>query len=72
MTKVRFKLDIDKTEALRYYQGHARFVIVTAENGQRLQFLAKHIRAFIEPDGLHGDFSITFDSNNKLIEIKRI
>ena len=72
MTELRFRLDISKAEALRYYQGQARFVIVTAENGQRLQFPAEHIRSFIGSNGLQGYFSIKFDDNNKLIGIKRV
>lgn len=66
-----FSISLTRDQALRYYQGHARFVIVRADNGQRVQFPAEHLRPFIGSDGVHGRFSIEFDSNNKLIGLKR-
>ncbi|NQY26374.1 MAG: DUF2835 domain-containing protein [Piscirickettsiaceae bacterium] len=71
-TEIRFYLNLSQEQALKYYQGSARFVVVTAENGQRIQFPAEHIRSFIGTSGIQGWFSITFDKNNKLIDIKRI
>ena len=70
--KLRFRLNLPPEEALRYYQGNARFVIVTAESGQRIQFPAEHIRPFIDQSGVQGYFSIQFDDNNKLLELRRI
>ena len=71
-TEIRFNLNLSKEQALRYYQGSARFVVVTAENGKRIQFPAEHIRSFIGASGIQGRFSIEFDGNNKLITIRRI
>ena len=69
---VRFKLNISRDEALRYYHGTARNVIVQAENGQRLQFPAEHIRQFIDHLGVNGVFSIRFNEDNKLIDFQRV
>lgn len=69
---VRFRLNISRDEALRYYHGTARNVIVHAENGQRLQFPAEHIRQFIDHLGVNGVFKIEFDANNKLLDLQRI
>ncbi len=71
-TTLRFSLHISQEEALRYYQGSAKSVVVRAENGQRLQFPAEHIRPFIDQKGVQGIFSISFDNDNKLIGLKRI
>jgi hypothetical protein len=38
--ELRFILDMTREEALNYYQGHIRFIVVTAKNGQRIQFPA--------------------------------
>lgn len=70
--KLHFTLNLPPEQALRYYQGNARFVVVTAENGQRIQFPAEHIRPFIDQSGVQGYFSIQFDDNNKLLELRRI
>ncbi|MDH5358226.1 MAG: DUF2835 domain-containing protein [Gammaproteobacteria bacterium] len=71
-TELRFRLKLTQEQALRYYQGSARAVVVRAENGQRVQFPAEHIRQFIDQDGVQGYFSIQFDDNQKLIGIKRL
>lgn len=71
-SELRFYLNISREQALRYYQGVARVVTVTTTTGQKLQFPAEHIRSFIEQNGISGQFSIQFDDNNKLIDLKRI
>lgn len=72
MTRLRFRMNLNAQQALRYYQGMARTVIVTAETGQKLSFPAEHIRQFVDSSGVNGLFSIEFDDNNKLIGIKRL
>jgi hypothetical protein len=69
---VQFRLNISRDEALRYYHGKARNVIVNADNGQRLQFPAEHIRQFIDHLGVNGVFSIRFSEDNKLIDFQRV
>lgn len=71
-TELQFYLDIDREQALRYYQGTARVVIVTTTNGQQLQFPAEHIRSFVDQNGIQGHFSIQFDQDNKMIGLKRL
>jgi len=71
-TTLRFRLNIPREEAMRYYNGTVRFVMAQADNGQRLQFPAEHIRSFITQSGVQGVFSISFDDNHKMIGIKRI
>ncbi len=70
--ELRFYLNISREQALRYYQGTARAVVVTTTSGQKLQFPAEQIRPFIEQNGISGQFSIQFDSNNKLIGLRRV
>ncbi|MBL1319768.1 MAG: DUF2835 domain-containing protein [Methylophaga sp.] len=70
--ELRFSLNISREQALRYYQGTAKVVMVTAETGQKLQFPAEHLRPFIDQKGIWGQFSIQFDKDNKLIGLNRI
>jgi hypothetical protein len=72
MMELQFSLNISREQALRYYQGSARTVIVTAVTGQKLQFPAEHIRSFIDQNGIQGEFRIQFDKDNKLIGLNRI
>lgn len=72
MTELRFRLNLPREEALRYYQGQASTVIVRAHTGQTISFPAQHIRPFIDARGVNGVFCIRFDSNNKLQSLERI
>lgn len=70
--ELHFWLSVTREQALRYYEGNARVVSVVAKNGQRIQFPAENIRPFINENGVEGHFSIQYDNNHKLIEIKQI
>ncbi len=70
-TELFFSLNVSREQALLYYQGIARAVIVTTVNGQKLQFPAEHIRPFIDQNGIQGNFRIQFDGDNKLIGLSR-
>lgn len=71
-TELQFRMKLTREQALRYYQGSARSVIVTATNGQRIQFPVEHIRPFIDQNGIQGYFAIQFDDSHKLIGLKRL
>jgi len=70
--KLRFRMYLSASEAERYYRGTARFVVVQAETGQKIQFPAQHIRPFIDQYGVKGYFSIEFDDNHKLLSLKKL
>ncbi len=72
MRQVRFTLHISADEILRYYQGRAGMVSVTADGGMRLQFPAASLRRFVTREGIHGRFVIRFDEGNRLLGIERI
>lgn len=70
--ELRFRMHLSASEAERYYRGTARFVIVKAESGQKIQFPAEHIRPFIDQQGVRGYFSIVFDDNHKLVSLTKL
>lgn len=70
MQRMIFNLHISPEQYQRYYLGNAKAVIVQTEDGRRLQFPASNLQKFVSREGIHGRFEITFDSNNKIIEIK--
>lgn len=70
--KVRFTLHIPAHEYQQYYSGSARDVIVTASDGRNIQFPANILRSFVGHDGIHGEFVIEFDDNNKFIAINKL
>ena len=69
---MRFSLRLKAEEYQRYYQGSAKAVIVTAEDGRTLRFPANALQKFITHEGISGRFEILFDESNKMAEINRI
>ena len=68
---LNFTLHLSQQEFLQFYQGSAKSVRVEVESGQVIEFPAEAIRQFVEHSGVHGQFSIFFDANYKLIKITR-
>jgi len=72
MNEVRFCLSISTQDFLAYYKGVARYVVVHVEDGRTLQLPASVLRRFLVSDGIYGEFSVRFDDNNKLQDIRRL
>ncbi|QFY89387.1 DUF2835 domain-containing protein [Magnetovirga frankeli] len=70
--QIRFWLFISAAEFLRYYQGEAAIVTVTAEDGRRIRFPARHLRDFITHEGIYGRFELRLDKNNRFIDLKKL
>jgi len=71
MNEVRFRLEINVQEYLRYYQGEVNSVIVST-GGKTIQFPASALQKHVDQNGVNGSFRIFFDSNNKMISMERI
>ncbi len=71
-SSIRFRLAISAEDYLAYYQGSAQAVVARSDDNKTVRFPASAIRKFVTHDGVFGRFEITFDENNKLIEIQRI
>ena len=65
MRAAHFYLKLRPEELLEYYQGHKRFVRVSTYEGYSIQFRAEHLRAWVTSAGIHGEFEIRFDDQNK-------
>ncbi len=72
MNQIRFYLNLSAEKYLNYYQGAARAVSVRSVDGRRVEFPAEHLRRFVTHDGVHGEFILKFDANNKFIGLERI
>jgi len=67
MRTAHFYLKLRPEELLEYYQGHKRFVRVSTYEGYSIQFRAEHLRTWVTPAGIHGEFEIRFDDHNKFV-----
>lgn len=72
MNEIRFSLSITPERYLTYYQGAAQQVSVRAHDGRRLQFPASVLRPYVSHEGIHGEFAIQFDANNRFQGIRRV
>ena len=68
----RFRISLTAERFLRYYQGHARAVLVRAEDGSRIQLPASRLRPFVASDGIHGRFELEIDEDNRFVGIRRL
>jgi len=67
-----FYLDLTHDEVLGYYKGHYRSIRTLTVDDVRIEFPVTAIKPFIMENGIHGLFSIEFDSNNKLLAVKKV
>lgn len=72
MTKYDFTLHLSADDYLQYYEGLATAIQVRSHCGKLIRFPAEKMREFVLKDGIHGDFSIKLDRNNKFISVKRV
>ena len=61
MQSMSFTLSLSAEKYQSYYQGAAKTVIVTADDGRTLRFPANALQKFITHDGVAGRFEILFD-----------
>lgn len=71
-SEFQFSLDISRQKYLNYYAGNATTVQVHTNQGLLIQFPASALKPWVTHQGIHGFFSISFDANNKLIELTQL
>jgi hypothetical protein len=68
---ISFTLAISADSYKAYYQGQVQAIQVQSHDGRSIRFPANAIRQFVTPDGVHGEFELQVDANNKLLGITR-
>ena len=72
MNEITFNIKISSTEYLKFYQGNTTWVNIVADDGRRIKLPAKHLRRFLDHNGISGHFKMTFDDNNTMIKLERV
>ncbi|GAK83228.1 hypothetical protein JCM19238_776 [Vibrio ponticus] len=70
MNQYYFSLNIPYQTFLAHYNGAASSVMVTTDNGLRIQLPATRFRPFLSQIGLKGRFRLTTDQNNKFLKLE--
>jgi hypothetical protein len=72
MPVVRIRLAISPEQFLEWYRGTARDVIARTDESLTVQFPANVLQRFVTPEGIHGQFLLTFDDHHRFVRIERI
>ena len=72
VNEVRFDLHISAEDYLSYYQGVAKYVMVTTYGGNSVQFSAHLLRPFVRHDGVHGQFILRYDQGHKFVGLEKV
>lgn len=64
-------INVSYAQCERIYRQGGDTVIVSTLEGVRVQLPSKNLRQFIGPDGIHGQFILVINAQNKIIELKR-
>lgn len=70
MNQYYFSLNIPYQTFLAHYNGAASSVMVTTDNGLRIQLPATRFRPLLSQIGLKGRFRLTIDQNNKFLKLE--
>ncbi|WP_395343095.1 DUF2835 family protein [Ningiella sp. W23] len=66
-----FSISMSYIECQDMYADQIKYVIVTADSGERVQLPKENLRRFLLPTGIHGRFAMEVNSKNKLIRLER-
>jgi hypothetical protein len=63
-------LSVEKTESI--YQGQIKYIVVTTDEGLKLQLPATNFKPFVTANGILGRFLVETNEQNRLQRIDRI
>ena len=66
-----FNLNLSSEDFLLYYQGVINTIVVTTENGLRVEFPAMHLRRYFLSGGIKGRFCLK-TKDNKFLSLDKI
>ncbi len=72
MHQITVDLSITADEWLKVYRGSARVVRARARDGRHVRFPANLLARFLQRDGIRGSYLITFDEQNRFVEIQEL
>lgn len=67
-----FSLDVSYTECQSLYSGLFYDVVLTSENGTRVQVPINLLKKHIDSRGIFGRFRLLTDQNNKAVAFERL
>ncbi|WP_434360681.1 DUF2835 domain-containing protein [Parasalinivibrio latis] len=72
MKQYYFRISVSYSDYQNYYSGHASSVLVTTDEGLRIQLPASHFRPYLTYSGIRGRFRLITDNYNKFQSLELI
>lgn len=72
MRRYFFNAMLSAEQCYGYYRGEIRYVVVTADNGERVQLSFRHFQRFIDPLGIRGRFRLTVTEEGAFVKLEKI
>lgn len=69
---LRFHLNLSYDQYLSVYQGIAKTISVTADDGRRIVFPAGNMQRFLNKSGIQGHFEMELSAQNKFLGLKKL
>ena len=67
-----FNLRLSEQKTKSIYQGQVKYLLVTTDQGLKIQLPAIWFRPFVANNGIEGKFHLETDENNRLIQLEKI
>jgi hypothetical protein len=67
-----FNAIISTSQCYGFYSGEVKNVLVTADNGERVQLAFRHFTPFVETNGVRGRFRLTVSDTGAFIKLEKI
>ncbi|MDX3774766.1 DUF2835 family protein [Chromatiaceae bacterium AAb-1] len=67
-----FSASLTPEQCQGFYQGLVKYVIVTADNGERVQLPFRHFLPFISMTGIRGRFRLSLDNHANFLALDKI
>ncbi|WP_455205101.1 DUF2835 family protein [Kaarinaea lacus] len=72
MRQYRFSMGLSAHKLMEYYRGNVKNVLVTTEEGLKLQLPLQVLKSYVSHSGIYGEFVVDVDDNNKFVNIHQV
>lgn len=68
---IELSLHISSERFLNFYRGAAQTILARAKDGRSVSFPCRLVQPYLQHDGIHGEFVLELDANNRCIQMRR-
>ncbi|CAM3805434.1 DUF2835 family protein [Rheinheimera salexigens] len=72
MQQYFFSMTVSAEQCQRFYRADTKYLLVTADDGKKIQLLFKHFRPYIDSLGIRGRFRLTLTKEAAFIGLEKI